>query len=387
MIADAQAHRFDIILCTKLDRFYRNVHDYYAVVDQLDGVEWKSTEEEYDTKTADGMFRLNMYLSMAQHEADRTGERIKATNAYRREHGLLLSGSMPTGYKNINHKPAIDPDKHDALAAFFATYLEGKSLAEACQAAVDHGFNMTAHLGTRILGNAEKYTGRIQNIQCEPYLTPEQAQYILKNRHQAPKRHKFRIFIFSGKVRCSCGAAFVGYHSSKKSKNTDEVWEYKSYRCKKKYDNFMDRCSAPAISERVLEGLVLDEIDNMLQDMKLQADKEKRSKIKKERKKLEKKRITLEGKKQRAYEAYIEGLVSKQDFETALAKIEADIESVDRELQVIYLPEKRTAELFPDNWRDAYNVLTLEEKRAFWAQTLEYVIVYPDKHVDLKLMI
>ena len=63
---------------TKLDRWFRNIADFYKVIEVLkrNKVDWKTIWEDYDTTTASGEFWLNISLSMGQLEAKRTSERI-----------------------------------------------------------------------------------------------------------------------------------------------------------------------------------------------------------------------------------------------------------------------------------------------------------------------
>lgn len=74
MLQDVQADKLDIILFIKLDRWFRNVSDYYEVQKILDAhnVDWAATEEQYDTTTANGRLNLNIRLAIAQDESGRT---------------------------------------------------------------------------------------------------------------------------------------------------------------------------------------------------------------------------------------------------------------------------------------------------------------------------
>lgn len=119
LIDDARSGKIDVILVTKLDRFFRSVKDYYAVMDQLDHVSWRAIWEDYETETATGIFKVNIMLSVAQAESDRTGERVKAVNDYRRAKGEFVGGKIPIGYKLEGKQLVQDPETHDAIAAFF----------------------------------------------------------------------------------------------------------------------------------------------------------------------------------------------------------------------------------------------------------------------------
>ena len=78
MLEDVKQKKIDGVLFIKLDRWFRNIADYYEVQAILDKyrVQWIATEEDYDTTTANGRLALNIKLAIAQDESDRTSERI-----------------------------------------------------------------------------------------------------------------------------------------------------------------------------------------------------------------------------------------------------------------------------------------------------------------------
>ena len=114
LMDDCQKGKIDIILFTKLDRWFRSVSDYYQVQNILDEckVPWRAIWEDYETETSSGIFKVNIMLSVAQSEADRTSERIKAVNEYRRAKGEYI-GKAPTGYKIVNKHLVKDEEKQE----------------------------------------------------------------------------------------------------------------------------------------------------------------------------------------------------------------------------------------------------------------------------------
>ena len=56
LLEDVKAGKIDIILFTRLDRWFRNVPEYFKVQEILDenGVQWKAIWEDYDTTTSNG---------------------------------------------------------------------------------------------------------------------------------------------------------------------------------------------------------------------------------------------------------------------------------------------------------------------------------------------
>ena len=81
MIQSVKHNEVDILLFCRLDRWFRSVGDYYKVMEilQSHNCDWKTTDEEYDTTTANGRLYINVKLSIAQNEADIDGERIDVT--------------------------------------------------------------------------------------------------------------------------------------------------------------------------------------------------------------------------------------------------------------------------------------------------------------------
>ena len=80
MIEAVKRDEVDLLLFCRLDRWFRSVADYYKVMEilQAHGCDWKTTDEEYDTTSANGRLYINVKLSIAQNEADICGFRLLA---------------------------------------------------------------------------------------------------------------------------------------------------------------------------------------------------------------------------------------------------------------------------------------------------------------------
>ena len=112
LLDDVRAGAGELIVFTKLDRWFRNIAEYYKVQEVLEKnhVDWKTIHEDYDTTTASGRLKINIMLSVAQDEADRTGERIKAVFENKIKKGEVISGKVPLGYKIEGKKLVPDPE-------------------------------------------------------------------------------------------------------------------------------------------------------------------------------------------------------------------------------------------------------------------------------------
>ena len=125
LLSDCEAHKVDVILFIKLDRWFRNVGNYYAVQDILDrcGVSWQATKEDYETRTASGRLKVNIMLSVAQDEADRTSERIRFITDAKKAKGQSPNAKAPLGLKVVDSHYVIDPDTADIARDMFAQYI------------------------------------------------------------------------------------------------------------------------------------------------------------------------------------------------------------------------------------------------------------------------
>ena len=111
MLDDVKLGKIDLILMTKLDRWFRSIADFYKVLELINkyNVGWKTIWEDYDTKSAIGKFWLNMSLCMGQLEAQRTSERINDVFEYKYNvQKTVCTGQAPYGYKIENKKFVVD---------------------------------------------------------------------------------------------------------------------------------------------------------------------------------------------------------------------------------------------------------------------------------------
>ena len=101
LLEDVKAGKIDVIIFWRLDRWFRNLSDFYKVQDVLDShnVRWISTSEPgINMETRDGRLQLNVVLSIGQNEVDTTSERIKFVNESSIRSGKLIFGDANMGY-------------------------------------------------------------------------------------------------------------------------------------------------------------------------------------------------------------------------------------------------------------------------------------------------
>lgn len=148
MLRDVETDKLDLILFIKLDRWFRSVSDYYKVQEILDAhhVNWKTTEEQYDTTTTNGRLYTNIRLSLAQDESDRTSDRIKFVFASKVERGEAITGMVPPGFKIENKRLVHDPEKVGMIRELFQYYADHGSKNGAIQHIFDeYGAKIDRH--------------------------------------------------------------------------------------------------------------------------------------------------------------------------------------------------------------------------------------------------
>ena len=240
LLADVAAGKGELIVFTKLDRWFRNIAEYYKVQEVLEKyhVDWRTIHEDYDTSTAAGRLKINIMLSVAQDEADRTSERIKAVFEVKRQKLEPLTGDCPTGYRIKGKRFIKDPDLEEAVNGFFQVYLARGSISAAREEAERHGLKLQYIRAHKML-KSTAYYGRYFDADgmTPPYITKEEFDKIQSmRRHIVRKTEKNRVYIFSGLIVCGlCGGRMGG------RVNTNQ--ESRFYNCTSHYQKVSGRCN------------------------------------------------------------------------------------------------------------------------------------------------
>lgn len=363
MMADCRAGLIDIVLFTRLDRFFRSVKDYYECIGQMGGVPWQAIWEDYETLTAEGKFKVNIMLSVAQSEADKTAARMRDSYQYRKAKGIYV-GRVPVGYIRKDGKLYKDPDTQEGVQAMFDTYLSTLSTSRAMSKAAEYGLTFQRACFAKTLKNPV-YAGESSNgHKCEPYITPEDHELICQVKHSRKTKlvHEKVVYLFSGLLVCGyCGRRMAGKQRKVTYKNGKTVINTR-YVCNGRSDTQNPCIKHLEVSAKKIEGVMLNrlesEIERLQYDMKL-SHGEIKEKIKQRRK--------LENKLTRLKELYVEGDISKDAYNTKKFQLE-------REIADIVIEQKQIPEL-PDDWKDVYDSLTPETRQAFWKRIIKSIII------------
>ena len=380
MIQDAEKGRFERIIFIKLDRFFRSVAEYHECMKRISPVLWSTTEEEYDLSTANGRMLVNMKLTIAELEADQTGERIDIVNEYKVTTGQPLTGSMPFCFKivtdeqNGRKKIIKHPDYTEAMEAvldFMFTHQNKR------QALILLHTKYHINLDYKGLTNALKNTMlcgeyRGNTAYCEAFLTREEfdkLQAILKNNVKENSPH--RDYIFSGLIKCPhCGRRLTGKIATTKKRG--KTYSYKKYRCANHTTNL--RCDfCKYISENVIEDMLLANIEKYLADAKIQSVQvsDNEDAIVLQKQSIEDIHIEID----RLNYSWRTGKIrTVEKYENDYAELMAMLEEAENSQGKTEVKDFSHIEaILHAGWREIYNNLTEPYKRAFWRSFIQYI--------------
>lgn len=371
LLEDVEAGKIDMILFTKLDRWFRSVKEYFKVQDILDtyGVQWKAIHENYDTTTANGQMAITIFLAVAQNERDRTAERIKVVLEHKRKNKEACFGgnAIPLGYVKEEDENGVmrlvkDPETKQAVQEFWDIMLEYNNLNKAIRHMVNvYGIHKDWKSWMRMT-RSDFYCGVHRGIQdfCEPYVSPEDFLKLLEKRPQKATPTG-RIYMFRGLIRCpECGQKLCGDADTRRSK------VYKTYRCAYRARGCGNSSS---YSELKMEKNMLKDLDKHLKNAIAKAEIE----MTKPRPKPTVNIKALKEKQRRLTVAYMAGNITDEaylqednELKTLIAKAEQTAPPEPKDITPL-------KELLNTDFKSLYEGFTDEDKQAFWTRLIKEI--------------
>ena len=369
LLEDVQAGKIDMILFTKLDRWFRSVQEYFKVQDILDShkVEWKAIHEDYDTTTANGRMAITIFLAIAQNERERTAERIKVVFEHKRKNKEACFGGKnpPFGYLKQKDEDGImrlvkDPETQHIVAEFWDILIKYENIKKAIRHVRDvYGIVKSDKQWGRI-AKSPFYCGVHDEIDdfCEPYVTKENWLRVQENTQQWIRSTKEnRVYIFSGMMRCpKCGNVLCGTFSTKKYSGVER--EYRTYRCRFKGTdcNYTRNLSELKIEKQLIAKLK-GFIEQKIADVELERTKPK-----------PKPKYNIPALKERLRRlnvTYMAGNIGDDEYHAADAEIKALLAKAEDESPPPEQDLEKLKQLLETDIRHAYFELDAEEKRRF----------------------
>lgn len=372
LLKDIEAGKIDMVLFTKLDRWFRSVQKYYQIQKVLDdnNVVWRTIHEDYETITSGGKFKVNIMLSVAQQERDRCSERIKDVFEYRAKQGFAITNKLPTGLKVVDHHVVPDEETaHIVKDAFNKFELCGSVHKTLLYIKETYNIKIN-YTSVKNMLSHPLYIGeyRDNHHYCEPLITHTQfdrVQALLKMNTR--KRSNNRTYVFSSLCVCGyCGYKMAG-NCSMRSK-TGRAYKY--YRCNNAYIESACDYKKP-FPEKKIETYLLENIDRIANEYIASVEEivAKTAPKKKSNKK------TIEKKMQRLNDLYVNGFIDmdkyKADYSDLQNQIIPETEETPRDVEGL-------KKFLNGNFREIYSTLNDEEKQALWRGVIKQIKVSTD---------
>lgn len=387
LIRDAKAGKFDIVIFKCIDRFFRNVGEYYECQKQLRaaGVTWVSIEEpDLDPEDPDAAFKINIYLTMAEYEAKKTSKRIKFNNKMRIKNKQVVIGShcflfpwTVAGEKRNRH--LIKDKENEEMTLDVLDFFEKHQSKSATLGYINikYGMKMTMATLTNFLTDTLLY-GEYKGVPgyVEPYISKERfdrIQDILK-RNARVQHSPNRTFLFSGLLKCPC------CHNNLSGNYV---------KSKGKYDVYVYRCNASraqkicpfsrSTSERKIEKQLLDNLEQYIGNEIIRVETIEEAQptnvnaLKAEKVQAEMDRLNM---------MFRKGRIEEEEYDEEYYKLEERLKKLD----VTEPPPQRDLDalkgLLETDYRSLYARLTKENKKAFWRSIIREFSIDENKKVD-----
>lgn len=380
LIGDVCAGRIDLIVFTKLDRWFRSLRHYLNAQATLEehGVNWLAVSQPFfDTSTPHGRAFIANSMSFAELEAQNDSERIRAVFDHKYKHGEVLSGKVPLGFSIVDKHLSPNDDAAKVLA-IFQRFSRSGSLNDTVRfIESEYGIVMSiSNLKKAILTNA-KYIGIFRdNANYCPAIIPQElfddVQRKLTFNVKISQKH---TYIFSGLVRCACcGSAASGFQH--RSSHSGVVYRYSAYRCRQAFA--VKRCHNKKIFiEKSLETYVLQHIKPELQKAIISYEVAAAPAADQKQK-----RALITRKIEKLKELYVNDLISLEEYKVDKAAYTAQLD----ELPVETAPEKDLTALqrfLALDLDTVYTSMTPEEKRYLWRSVIKEIRVDEQRNVTI----
>lgn len=380
LMNDVRAGNIDLIVFTKLDRWFRSLRHYLNTQEILQkcNVDWLAISQPYyDTTTPQGRAFVAQSMVFAELEAQNTSQRILSVFDFKYKQGEVLSGKTPLGYSIVGKHLSPNDDASKVLA-IFQRFSQFGSLNDTVRF-IESEYNLImsiANLKKAILTNT-KYIGIFRdNINyCPAIISRELFEDVQRKLTFNVKISQKHTYIFSGLIRCACcGSAASG--CQQRTSHAGTVYKYSAYRCRQAFA--VKRCSNKKIFfENWLEAYVLQHIKPELQKTIVSYDVAAAPAVDQKQK-----RALIAHKIEKLKELYVNDLISLEEYKVDKAAYTAKLD----ELTVETTPEKDLTALrrFLALDLDAvYTSMTPEEKRYLWRSIIKEIRIDEQRNVTI----
>ncbi len=382
LLSDVEKGLIDLIIFTKLDRWFRNIADYYKVQELLDTykVNWKTIYENYDTSTANGRLYINIMLSIAQDEADRTSERIKVVFENKRSRGETPANRAPLGYKIVNSRLIIDEETKEIAVDIFNYYDIHHSVTGCVRMCREKYLRHIYEYTIRRMLENTIYMGEFRGHKefCEPLIKRDLFLRIQNYREVREYKNQLkagRVYLFSTLVFCKeCKHNMSSCFTTQRQKHGQKEFHY--YRCKEAVQHKC--CHRKRINEEYLEDYLIHHLAAVLEGTVLVIKQSFRAVINNKVEAIKvKKRI------EKLKDLYLEDLIDKENYKLEYTSL---MSALNKSSDFSSAAAEKSDLSLETDWKTIYDQMTLQERKAFWLGMIDKIVVDSDNKIDVYLI-
>lgn len=382
LMSDISDGKVDVIIFTKLDRWFRSLRHYLNTQAFLEehGVGWIAVRQEYyDTTTAYGRAFVAQSMTWAELEAQNDSERILAVFNNKVRNGEVISGKTPVGYKIENKHLVPDESNRHIVKEIFEYYAYSGCLSKLMlHMRNDFEYDRTVPTLRKMLKNTI-YIGQYRGNDnyCEGIIDPELFNRVQNLLSCNIRQNKKLEYLFSGLLRCAeCDSSISGLnllvYGRKRNDGTRKRYYHKAYRCHNHYD--IKKCpNSKVVYESVLERWLLENIQQCYKDYiadyqlnmaPIVSNAEKRKK--------------LVNKLHRLKDLYLNELISLDEYKIDNAALQEQLKNIPADI----VPMRNSSsyeKIMNLDIEEMYKSMNFEEKTAFWRSFIKVIYYGNDK--------
>lgn len=380
LMNDVKNNQIDMILFTKLDRWFRSLKHYLNNQDILEkhNVHWIAVSQAYyDTTTAYGRTFINQVMSFAELEAQMTSERLIAVFDNKIKNGEVASGSTPLGYRIEDKRLVPDDDAKIVLDIFRYQDLHGNVSQTVRYLFESYGISRTC-TGLRRLFRNQTYIGKNRENDkfCEPIVPEDLFQSVNSqlNTRLTHRTNAKNTYLFTGLIVCDCcnrkmNSAMKGSSRTRKDGTKVKYAKKPEYSCR--YAYIYPKCkNKKCLKEWKLEKYLVENLDTIITNQLEQLTANQRKKNQKDTEAVIRR---LSKKVDRLKDLYLNELIDINEYKHDRADLLDQMNKLkdttpDKEEKIKNLNALLHADLFSH-----YKDLTNLEKAQFWKKIINQI--------------
>lgn len=376
LLDDVRNNRIDLILFTRLDRWFRNLRHYLNTQDILDkhNVSWLAISQPYfDTQTPHGRAFVNNSMIWAELEAQNDSDRIVAVFDDKVKNGEVLSGKTPLGY-SIENKHLVPNDDATKVVSIFEYYRKTSNLNATLRYMEEELGIVRSLAALKNLLTNTKYIGvfRDNDKYCEPLIERElfyHVQRLLKINIKSGKKHDY---IFSGLIVCECCN-----HAMSGCQHRSNSYKYNAYRCRQgiTYHRCKNRkINVESTIERSIVGRIRSELENYIAEYEVANIPVARN---------DAKIRNIEHKIKKLKELYLNDLITIEEFKLDREKLLLQIDELKKENSQPAKDLSHFRDFLKTDFENLYTSLSVLEKQELWRSIIKEIRIDHEKNIRI----